>query len=484
MTGFPARVVSRRRRDTASRATGWWRLLVAVAMALGTAVVLPVPADAATIDTTAYYQVVSRSSGKALAVQDGSTADQAQIVQYTTGTATSQQWQFVDSGGGYYRLRARHSGKVVDVAARSTADGAKVVQYTDNNGANQQFKPVDTDSGYVKLVNRNSGKVLDVYGRSTAEGAVISQYTDNNGANQQWRLMRVDASSAHNPALPGYNADPQVRYLAGQYWIYPTSDGYADWGSTKFTAYSSPDLVNWTDHGVVLDLANVSWCHARAWAPTIAYRDGTYWLYFSACQQIGVARSTSPSGPFTDALDRPLVSTGQYGEQEIDPDVFTDDDGTAYLYFGSGNAEVARLSASMTAFATAPARITPASFREASNVFKRNGTYYLMYSENDTRSEDYRVDYATSASPLGPFTKAAGSPVLSKDTGAGILGTGHSSVVKVPGRDEWYIAYHRFRIPGGDGTHREVCIDAMTFASDGSVNRIRPTLTGIAPVAP
>jgi hypothetical protein len=462
------------------------RLWAAVLLALGAAVIVAPPASAATVDTTAYYQLVSRFSGKAVAVQDASTADNAQIVQYTTSAAAGQQWQFVDSGGGYYRLRARHSGKVIDVSGRSAADGAKVIQYTDNNGTNQQWRLADTDSGYVKLINRNSGKALDVYGRSTAEGAVISQYTDNNGTNQQWRLVRVDAppADAHNPALPGYNADPQVRYLAGQYWIYPTSDGYADWGSTTFKAYSSPDLVSWTDHGVVLDLANVSWCHARAWAPTIAYRDGTYWLYFSACQQIGVAKATSPSGPFTDALGRPLVSTSQYGEQEIDPDVFIDDDGTPYLYFGSGNAEVARLSTSMTALATAPVRITPASFREASNVFKRDGRYYLMYSENDTRSEDYRVDYATSGSPFGPFTKAAGSPVLAKDPTLGILGTGHSSVVKVPGRDEWYIAYHRFRIPGGDGTHREVCVDKMTFASDGSINKIRPTLTGIAPVAP
>jgi len=397
--------------------------------------------------------------------------------------AANQQWQFVSSGNGYYRLKARHSGKVADVSGHSTADGGDVIQWTDNNSANQQWSVVDVTGGYVKLVNRNSGKVMDVSGHSTADGGDVIQWTDKGSTNQQWQLVKVGSGSNHNPVLPGYTADPQIRYLAGQYWIYPTSDGFADWSGTTFRAYSSPDLVTWTDHGVILDLANVSWCHQKAWAPTIAYRNGTYWFYFAGCQQIGVAKSTSPSGPFTDALGRPLVSTSQYGEQEIDPDVFIDDDGSAYLYFGNGAAEVAKLSSSMTALAGAPTRITPTSFREGSNVFKRNGTYYLMYSENDTRSVDYRVDYATASSPFGPFTKSANSPVLAKDTAAGILGTGHSSVVQVPGRDEWYIAYHRFHIPGGDGTHREVCIDRMTFNSSGGINTITPTLAGVGPVA-
>ncbi|WP_410812722.1 family 43 glycosylhydrolase [Micromonospora sp. 067-2] len=450
-----------------------------VAVAAGFTVVAPVPASAATIDTSAWYQLVNRGTGKALDVYEGSTADGADVVQWAPSTATNQQWQFVSSGSGWYRLKARHSGKVADVNAGSTADGGDVVQWTDTNATNQQWSVTDTTSGYVSILNRRSGKALDVEAGSKTDGANVIQWTNTGATNQQWQLVKVGSGGSpgtpRNPVLPGYFADPQIEYLAGRYWIYPTSDGYADWSGTTFRAFSSSDLVTWTDHGVVLDLAKVNWCHAKAWAPTIVYRGGTYWFYFSACQQIGVARASSPAGPFTDALGAPLVRTNQYGEQEIDPDVFVDDDGTAYLYFGSGRAEVARLASSMTALATAPTRITPGGYREASNVFKRNGTYYLMYSEDDTRSENYRVSYATGSSPLGPFTKAAGNPVLSKDTSAGILGTGHSSVVQVPGRDEWYLAYHRFHIPGGDGTHREVCIDRMTFAANGSINTVHPT---------
>ncbi|WP_051393698.1 RICIN domain-containing protein [Glycomyces arizonensis] len=149
-------------------------------------------AQAAAIDTSAWYQIVSRHSGKVLDVDQGSTDNGAAIVQWTDNDSTNQQFRFLDSGDGYYRIQARHSGKVIDVYEASTDNGADLVQWTDNGGANQQFQVVDTDSGYVKLINRNSGKALDVWERSTADGARVSQYDDTGGDNQQWRLVEVD----------------------------------------------------------------------------------------------------------------------------------------------------------------------------------------------------------------------------------------------------------------------------------------------------
>nr|WP_201724531.1 family 43 glycosylhydrolase [Streptomyces antimycoticus] len=99
-----------------------------------------------------------------------------------------------------------------------------------------------------------------------------------------------------NPALPGYHADPDVMYAEGRYWIYPTEDGHPGWSGTRFNGFSSPDLVHWTDHGPVLDLADVSWCHENAWAPSVVRKGDTYWMYFSACQSIGVAKSANPGG--------------------------------------------------------------------------------------------------------------------------------------------------------------------------------------------
>jgi hypothetical protein len=114
-------------------------------------------------------------------------------------------------------------------------------------------------------------------------------------------------------------------------------------------------------------------------------------------------------------------------------------------------------------------------------MHKRNGIYYLSWSIDDTRSENYRVGYATVSSPLGAGLVNRGE-ILTKDASLGILGTGHHSIIQVPGRDEWYIAYHRFGIPGGDGTHREVTIDKLEYNADGTIKKVVPTLTGIDPV--
>jgi hypothetical protein len=200
----------------------------------GTAVVVTAStAGAATIDTSAYYQLVARHSGKAVEIADQSTADGASVRQWARSAATSQQFQFVDAGGGYYKLRARHSGKLIDVASASTADGANVVQYSDNGGTNQQFRVVDTDSGYVKLINRNSGKALDVWGRSTADGARISQYTDNGGTNQQWQLALVSGTP-----------DPTPRY-AGYLFSYMTGEGSTNGEQVYFAISQGNDPTRW-----------------------------------------------------------------------------------------------------------------------------------------------------------------------------------------------------------------------------------------------
>src|ERR1041384_2165245 len=155
----------------------------------------PTSASAATGGTTAWYVLVNRTSGKALDVYNFSTADGANVVQWTRTNATNQQFQFVDSGSGYYRIKARHSGKVIDVSSWSTADGAAIHQWTDGNGANQQFRLADSDSGYVRLINRNSNKAVEVQNAATNDGAGVVQYSDWGGANQQWQLVRVDTGT-------------------------------------------------------------------------------------------------------------------------------------------------------------------------------------------------------------------------------------------------------------------------------------------------
>jgi beta-xylosidase len=279
----------------------------------------------------------------------------------------------------------------------------------------------------------------------------------------------TDSLSAPPAVLPGAYADPHIAVFGKQFYLYPTTDGSEGWQSDYFTCWSSKDLVNWKNEGKILDLKkDLGWATARAWAPAIAAKNGKYYYYYSADVNIGVAVADKPTGPFKDPLGKPLVRKAALRGQMIDPMVFIDDDGSAYLYFGQGNCHAVKLNDDMISFdSTKLVSFKPQGYNEGSFVFKRKGKYYLMWSEYDTRDPRYSVAYATADHPLGPFTKAAENPVLK---GKGVVkGAGHHSVVQVPGKDEWYIAYHRFIIPGGNGYNRETCISPMRFDAAGHI---------------
>lgn len=308
---------------------------------------------------------------------------------------------------------------------------------------------------------------------------------------QEWK---VEATINRNPVLDGYYADPDILYSEKnkKYYIYPTSDGFNNWSGTYFKTFSSADLINWKDEGIILDLnLHVSWAKRNAWAPCILEKkingQYKYFFYFCAAQKIGVAVANDPAGPFVD-MGKPLIDqrpAGIKGGQEIDPDVFTDPKtGKTYLYWGNSYMAVAELNEDMVSIKQETLKvITPSdkTFREGTTVFLRNGIYYFLWSEDDTRSENYRVRYGTATSPEGPITIPANNLVIAKDTAAGIYGTGHNSILQIPGKDEWYIVYHRFNYPNGilmgraAGYNREVCIDKMEFNGDGSIQRVKPT---------
>ena len=317
---------------------------------------------------------------------------------------------------------------------------------------------------------------------------------------QEPRTYEVTVEERNNPVLAGYYADPDVLYSenTGKFYIYPTSDGFNGWSGTYFKAFSSPDLVNWTDEGVILDLEkDVEWANRNAWAPCIleAQVDGQwkYFYYFTAAQKIGVATSDSPTGPFVDSGEALVRENpaGVRGGQVIDPEVFTDpQSGKTYFYWGNGYLAAAELNDDFTSLKESTLKtMTPdATFREGVTVFFRNGTYYFLWSENDTRDPAYRVRYATSPSPMGPLTIPENNLVIEMDEAAEIYGTGHNSVLRVPDSDEWYIVYHRFTYPTGIGMgraagfHREVAIDRLEFGPDGNILPVTPTHEGIGPV--
>jgi arabinoxylan arabinofuranohydrolase len=313
-------------------------------------------------------------------------------------------------------------------------------------------------------------------------------------------IWSVTASVANNPVLNGFYADPDILYSekTSKYYIYPTSDGFDGWSGTYFKTFSSPDLVNWTDEGIILDLEkDVTWAKKNAWAPCITEKkvgnDYKYYFYFTAGQKIGVAVANKPEGPFVDS-GKPLVDklpNGVSGGQQIDPDVFTDPQtGKSYLYWGNGYMACAELNEDMISIKPESVKVmTPnTSFREGTTVFFRNGKYYFLWSEDDTRSENYRVRYGTSDAPFGKINIPENNLVIAKNKEAGIYATGHNSIIQIPGKDEWYMVYHRFNYPKGitmgdaAGFNREVCIDKMEFDKEGNILPVKPTHEGIQPI--
>ncbi len=289
-------------------------------------------------------------------------------------------------------------------------------------------------------------------------------------------------ASSGNPIAEGWYADPDIKVYDGVYWVYPTYSHTSDL-QTFMDAFSSPDLIHWTKHSRVLEKANVPWATYAFWAPSPIYRNGKYYLYFSANSigsdnevgGIGVGVANNPAGPFIDPIKQPIIGKFVNGAQPIDQNVFIDDDGKAYIYFGGwGHCNVARLNDDMTSVGLLPdgssyQEITPSGYVEGPLMFKRQGVYYLMWSEGGWTGPDYRVSYAMADSPLGPFNRKG--VILSQDASIG-TGSGHNTVVNVPGTDEWYIFYHRHPLDAIDGNNRVLAYDAMEFNKDGTIRPV------------
>ncbi|KAH8177216.1 glycosyl hydrolases family 43 domain-containing protein [Sarocladium implicatum] len=314
------------------------------------------------------------------------------------------------------------------------------------------------------------------------------------GTKRQAKEERVSLVKRDSPVLKGLYADPNIAVFGCNYYIYATTDGFEGWGGNVFYVWKSPDLVEWTradEPFLTLDgeNGNVPWANGNAWAPTIAERDGKYYFYFSGnnpsldnTKTIGVAVAESPEGPFT-AQEKAMI-TGQESVSSgtIDPATFHDPvSGKYYFLWGNGSPVIAELNDDMISINWDTASFISGleDFREGIFLNYRDGVYHLTYAIDDTRSENYRVGYATASDPYGPYTYHG--LILQKDEAQGILGTGHSSIINVPGTDDWYIAYHRFAIPNGNGTNRETTIDKLEFDTEtGLIKPVTPTLSSVA----
>ncbi|KAJ8125715.1 hypothetical protein O1611_g7922 [Lasiodiplodia mahajangana] len=290
-------------------------------------------------------------------------------------------------------------------------------------------------------------------------------------------------SESGNPFVDGWYADPDTEFYEGKYWVFPTSS-YAYNQQTYLDAFSSRDLINWEKHENILTIKDVKWATRAVWAPAPIFRNGKYYLYFGAndIQEgepetgviggIGVAVADKPEGPYIDAIGKPLIGEYHNDAQPIDQDVFIDDDGQAYIFYGGhSHCNMAKLNDDMVSIGqfddgTSFKEITPEGYVEGSQMVKRNGKYYLMWSEGVWTGPDYSVSYAMSDSIMGPFTKLAS--ILQQDP-AVAKGSGHNGVIHIPGTDIWYIIYHRRPLSETDGNHRVLAYDRMYFNEDGTI---------------
>ncbi|TVQ03553.1 MAG: arabinan endo-1,5-alpha-L-arabinosidase [Balneolaceae bacterium] len=291
-----------------------------------------------------------------------------------------------------------------------------------------------------------------------------------------------------NPLFDGWYADPASRVYDDTYWIFPT---YSDYYHKQvfFDAFSSPDLVNWTKHERIIDTLAVQWADSAMWAPASIKKDEKYYFFFAANDVhegqvggIGVAVSDRPEGPYKDLLGKPLINEIVNGAQPIDQYVFRDSDGTYYMYYGGwGHCNVVMLNDDFTGLipfedGTVYKEITPEGYVEGPFMFIRNGKYYFMWSEGGWGGPNYRVAYAISDNPLGPFER---EEIILQQDPAVATGAGHHSVLQIPGEDEYYIVYHRRPLEETHHNRRVVSIEKMEFDSDGKIKPVQISFKGV-----
>jgi len=301
---------------------------------------------------------------------------------------------------------------------------------------------------------------------------------------------------ADNPMVQtNYTADPAPMVYGERVYVY-TSHDEDETVNNFFTmndwrCYSSADMTNWTDHGSPLSYRDFAWSSGDAWAGQVVHREGTFFFYVPLTHSstnrkvIGVAVADNPLGPFVDPLGAPLIADSY----DIDPTVFVDEDGHAYLYWGNPDLMYVRLNPDMISYSGEIQRVPmttesfgsrsgdperPTLYEEGPWFYRRGELYYLIYATDCCSPE--KIDYSTSTTPTGPWVYRG----RIMDSAGSRSFTNHPGVIDFQGHT--YLFYHNGALPGGGGFRRSVGVEEFSYNADGTLPTIPMTEDGPAPL--
>ena len=300
-------------------------------------------------------------------------------------------------------------------------------------------------------------------------------------------------TTAQNPIIKNiFTADPAPIVHKGILYLYTGHDvateqdtnyKMADW-----RVYSTTDMATWKDHGAPLSPSTFSWATGDAYAAQCIERNGKFYWFVSTFHKkdevsgggaaIGVAVSDSPTGPFKDAIGKALIINEMttdmtYAWDDIDPTVFVDDDGQAYMFWGNGSCKWVKLKKNMTEVDGPITTFKPKNYIEGPWVYKRKGIYYLVYASAGTKPE--MIEYCTAKNPTGPWEYQG---IIQENVPNSF--TTHPGIIDYKGKS--YFFYHNGSLPTGGSYRRSVCVDYMFYNEDGTIQKIIQTTEGVSKI--
>jgi len=298
---------------------------------------------------------------------------------------------------------------------------------------------------------------------------------------------------AQNPIIKNiFTADPAPLVYKDTLFLYTGHDTATEkdtnYKMADWHVFSTTDMATWKDHGALLSPNTFSWATGDAYAAQCIERNGKFYWFVSTFHKsdvnskggaaIGVAVSDKPTGPFKDAIGKALITNEmttdkKHSWDDIDPTVFIDDDGQAYLFWGNGSCKWAKLKNNMIELDSSITILNPKNYIEGPWVYKRNNLYYLIYASAGTKPE--MIEYCTATKPEGPYEYRG---IIQENVPNSF--TTHPGIIDYKGKS--YFFYHNGSLPTGGSYRRSICVDYMYYNPDGSIKKIEQTTKGVSPV--